>query len=87
MFIKASAVCQALLWAGEGAEYSSLAGASLVLAPKVLYPRKPPCALQTRMIAHAGVGTGDTDNKPGGPHARGGSAMKQPVIDFFVVTI
>ena len=42
-----------------GENYHNLAGTSLVLVLKVLYPRKPLCSVQTRMIGHAGVGTVD----------------------------
>ena len=44
---------------GRRGYYHNLAGTSLVLALRVLYPRKPLCPVQTRMIGHAGVGTGD----------------------------
>lgn len=45
---------------GRGGEnYHNLAGTSLVLVLKVLYPRKPLCSVQTRMIGHADVGTVD----------------------------
>ena len=45
---------------GRGGENChNLAGSSLVLVLKVLYPRKPLCSVQTRKIGHAGVGTVD----------------------------